>query len=177
VFPVRGSRRFIFMKTRIGIIGDTHGFVHPGVAGAFRGVERIIHAGDVGDIKVLHALELIAPVTGVRGNYDSSPELASRLLPDPSGITLAGLPALLTHRMFTMGWNEHKELIAGMIAQSPAPPALVIFGHTHTSVCEELQGIWFVNPGYAGPDPLEGPDSVALLEVEDGRISAEIIAL
>jgi putative phosphoesterase len=177
VFPVRGSRRFILMKARFGIIGDTHGFMHPGVEAAFQGVERIIHAGDVGDVKVLRTLALIAPVTGVRGNYDSSPELAPLLLPDPSGITVAGLAALLTHRMFTMGWNENKELIAGMIAQSPAPPRLVIFGHTHASVCEQLRGIWFVNPGYAGPDPLEGPASVALLEVEDGRISAQIVPL
>ncbi|HUT53980.1 MAG TPA: metallophosphoesterase family protein [bacterium] len=162
---------------RIGIIGDTHGFLPAGVARVFQGVERIIHAGDVGDIAVIRSLERIAPVTGVRGNYDTSPELAQLLLPDPSGIEIAGLPAMLTHRMFTLGWNENKQTIASLMAQGPSPPRLVVFGHTHFSVCEELHGIWFINPGYCGPDPLEGPKSVAVLTIEDDRISARIIPL
>ena len=165
------------MKTIIGVISDTHGVIHPSVPEAFRGVERIIHAGDVGGLNVLEALTRIAPVIGVRGNYDTSAEVAARLLPDPSGIKTAGLPALLTHRLFAMGWPGSKQAIADMLARGPDPVRLVIFGHTHIPALEEISGIWFINPGYAGPDPLEGPASVAVIVIEGQKIEGEIIML
>src|SRR3954468_13842530 len=45
-----------------GVVSDTHGLVRPGIAAAFAGVDRILHAGDVGGAKVLEALCRIAPV-------------------------------------------------------------------------------------------------------------------
>ena len=42
----------------IGVISDTHGLVRPEVIEAFRGVELIVHAGDVGRPEVLTALVL-----------------------------------------------------------------------------------------------------------------------
>jgi hypothetical protein len=162
---------------KLGIISDTHGVLHPAVPDIFQGVSQIVHAGDVGDLKVIIELERIAPVIGVRGNYDASPELVSRLLPDPSAIRVAGLPALLTHRMFTMGWDETKEYIASLLSRGPNPVKLVIFGHTHFPVLELLSGIWFVNPGYAGPDPLEGPLTAAVIEIQGQSLAGEIVSL
>jgi uncharacterized protein len=162
------------MRTRIGIIGDTHGVVHAELAELFRGVDRILHTGDVGGAAVLDALAAIAPVIGVRGNYDTEAEVRERLLPDPSTITLAGLPVLLTHRLVILEWTTHRDLIAATIAQGPQPPRLFIFGHTHAPVLEELHGIFFINPGYSGPDPLEGPPTAIILEIDDGAISGEM---
>ena len=122
------------MKTRIGVIGDTHGLVHPSLPQVFSGVDEIIHAGDVDRLRVLEALSAIAPVRGVKGNYDTEPGLKKRLLPDPSGIKVAGCQALLTHRMFTMGWDSHKQLIAEYLNKGGQTPRLVIFGHTHFPV-------------------------------------------
>ena len=60
------------MKQRIsiGVISDTHGLLRPEAVKALRGSSHIIHAGDIGDSKILHELEAIAPVTAVRGNVD-----------------------------------------------------------------------------------------------------------
>jgi uncharacterized protein len=64
--------------TRIGIISDTHGLLRPEAVAALRGVELIIHAGDVGGsagvdgkAEILRALEAVAPVVAVRGNVDT----------------------------------------------------------------------------------------------------------
>jgi uncharacterized protein len=165
------------MHTRIGIIGDTHGVIHAELAELFRGVDQIIHTGDIGGPAVLDALAAIAPAMAVRGNYDTEAELQSRLLPDPSTITVAGLPAILTHRLVMLEWTTHRELIAAAIVQGPRPPRLFIFGHTHVPVLEEISGIFFINPGYAGPDPLEGPSTAAIIEIENGRINGRIVKL
>ncbi len=55
------------MATRIGIIGDTHipGSIPelwPEVRDAFKGVDLILHAGDLESPRVLDWLEEIAPV-------------------------------------------------------------------------------------------------------------------
>ena len=57
----------------IGVISDTHGLLRPEALAALRGVDRIIHAGDIGAPEVLAALAEVAPVTAVRGNNDKGP--------------------------------------------------------------------------------------------------------
>jgi uncharacterized protein len=165
------------LSIKLGIIGDTHGRIHPGLATLFSGVHQIVHAGDIGGMKVLKSLQEIAPVVAVRGNYDLEPELQPSLLPDPSSLTLAGLPVFLTHRLFTMSWDDNKELYARMLSRLEPCPRLVIFGHTHFPVNEDILGIVFVNPGYAGPDPLEGRPTAARLEIDADRIRVDILPL
>src|SRR5581483_116168 len=55
---------------RIGVISDTHGLFRPAVLDVFRGVDHILHAGDIGGEEVLKALGEIAPVTACAGNND-----------------------------------------------------------------------------------------------------------
>jgi len=50
---------------RIGIIADTLGLFDPAVRRHFRGVDHILHAGDIGKRFVTEQLEQIAPVTAV----------------------------------------------------------------------------------------------------------------
>ncbi|HEY4975687.1 MAG TPA: metallophosphoesterase family protein, partial [Steroidobacteraceae bacterium] len=54
----------------IGVISDTHGLLRPAAIEALRGVEHILHAGDVGDASILDSLRNLAPVTAIRGNID-----------------------------------------------------------------------------------------------------------
>jgi uncharacterized protein len=161
---------------KIGIISDTHGLI-PGPIPQWSGIDLIVHAGDIGGRTVLDHLQTLAPVMAVTGNYDRRPDLAGLLLPDPSSVSLGGLPALLTHRLFTMAWTEHRRLYARMMAALLPAPRLVVFGHTHFPVCEQVDDIWFINPGYAGPDPLEGERTAAILEVREESIRAEIFYL
>jgi uncharacterized protein len=162
---------------KAGIISDTHGSVHKNIHRLFKGVDQIVHAGDIGGKGVLEKLKSIAPVIAVRGNYDTEPELQPVLLNDPSGANVCGLRTLLTHRLVTIDWDIHKELIADMIKKGGDPPRMMIFGHTHYTVMEEVKGIFFVNPGYCGPDPIEGPPTAALLEILGNDIKGEIFDL
>src|SRR6185437_6132636 len=60
----------------VGVISDTHGLLRPEVPPALRGVEHILHAGDVGDVSILDALRAIHTVTQLRGTVDLSPPRA-----------------------------------------------------------------------------------------------------
>ena len=55
---------------RIGLISDTHGLLRPEAIRALQGVDRIIHAGDIGSPQILEQLGRIAPVVAVHGNND-----------------------------------------------------------------------------------------------------------
>lgn len=59
----------ITMK-RIGLLSDTHGFLDPKIKKYFAEVDEIWHAGDIGDMATLEALESFKPLRVVYGNID-----------------------------------------------------------------------------------------------------------
>jgi putative phosphoesterase len=153
---------------RIGVISDTHGYLHPRAPAALRGVARILHAGDIGDEQVIAALEQIAPVTAVYGNVDAGTALARRY-PGRQMLELGGRRIVMTH----IGGEP-----AALARALPEPrPDVYIFGHTHMAVLDEVGGTLFLNPGAAGRPRFGGVVSVALLEIAGGRVSARIVPL
>ena len=74
---------------RIGLISDTHGLVRADVHVALRGVELILHAGDVGGQPILDALGALAPVRAVAGNTDAGSALGRGL---PESLSIPGVP-------------------------------------------------------------------------------------
>src|SRR5207244_13156488 len=81
----------------IGLIADTHGYLDPRVPPALKGVERILHAGDIGSEAVLATLARIAPVTAVAGNNDA--KLAQLGLPLRADMELEGVKLHLVPRL------------------------------------------------------------------------------
>jgi len=152
---------------KIGVISDTHDFFDPQIPDLFKGVEHIIHAGDVGSAAILKELEKIAPVTAVTGNTDS-------MLP------------LKEIEVFELG--RHKFLLQHIVephtpavlysarVQSEKPDAIV-FGHTHKPFNQTIEGIWYFNPGYAGRTRFGMERSVALLHFHRDKIRAEYLKL
>jgi putative phosphoesterase len=147
----------------IGVISDTHGILRPQALEALRGVDRIVHAGDVGKPEVLDALRALAPVTAVRGNVDRG-ELtrlrATRL------VEVEGRSIYVLHDLAQLDLDVHA---AGIHA--------VITGHTHRPTVEWEQDVLFLNPGSAGPRRFSLPVSLARITVTEGRLDPEIIHL
>ena len=56
---------------RIGVIADMHGLFDRALVRYFRGVDHIVHGGDIGDLSVIDRLGALAPVTAVSGNVDT----------------------------------------------------------------------------------------------------------
>lgn len=141
---------------RIGVISDTHNLLDPQIAELFAGVEHILHGGDVGLPWLVLKLEEIAPVTAVVGNTDGGISLR-----ETESVLLDGRKFLLHHIV-----NPHAlhEQLAARIAREK--PDVVIFGHTHKPFCETIDGILFLNPGYAGRQRFKLPRSVAILKTK-----------
>jgi putative phosphoesterase len=150
---------------RIGVISDSHEVVPQRVREVFAGVDHILHAGDLEGLQVLAELELIAPVTAVRGNCDGNGALAR--LPHVANTVLGGARFIVAHK-------EHVALSALQAEKSPV--AAVVTGHTHTAVVERRNGVLFINPGSTTYDYGSGL-SVAIVTVDGGAVSAQIVAL
>jgi hypothetical protein len=150
----------------IGLVSDTHGIFRPSITGALSGVSLILHAGDVGGVAVLRALEAIAPVRAVFGNVDERfAPLESRLALDVGGLSIhvshgdelgSPTPALLLERYAA---------------------DIIIFGHTHKPLIHHLGARLVINPGAAGPRRFHLKPSVGRLVIADGRAEAEIVPL
>nr|WP_314629263.1 metallophosphoesterase family protein [uncultured Noviherbaspirillum sp.] len=147
---------------RIGLISDTHGLLRPQALEALAGVDRIIHAGDIGNAGVLEALGAIAPVDVVRGNNDSGAWAAA--IPHSQTLAYGGVQIYLLHDI-----NELK-------GRMP-PVQVVIAGHSHKPAVEDRDGVLRVNPGSAGPRRFKLPVTVGFLEIVDGKATATIQAL
>jgi len=150
---------------KIGVISDTHGLLRPEVAQALKGVERILHLGDVGGPSVLQALEQIAPVTAIRGNVDREGPCSE--LPDTEVVLIAGRYVYMLHDLKTL----HLDPAAGRFAA-------VLFGHTHVPNYYRRKGVLYFNPGSCGPKRFDLPVTVGLLSAgKDGELEAEIVLL
>jgi putative phosphoesterase len=149
---------------KVGIISDTHGLLRPEAIAAFRGVDQIIHAGDIGKPEILEQLAGIAPVTAVRGNNDQ--EAWATDLPESACMRIAGIKIFLIH--------DIKEIELDL---KNAGVDIVIAGHSHRPLIENRDQILFINPGSAGPKRFKLPVSIALLEISEGRPAAHICQL
>jgi len=148
----------------IGVISDTHGLLRPQAVQALKGVELIIHAGDIGDSNILLALERIAPVHAVRGNTDRGDWAAK--LPHIRLVEVGGMLIWVLHELFSLDLDP---AAAGFNA--------VIFGHSHRPHLEQKNGVLFLNPGSAGPRRFTLPVSLALLKIAGNSLEPQIIEL
>jgi hypothetical protein len=147
----------------IGVISDTHGLLRPEALAALRGVEHILHAGDVGDIAILNALRKIAPVTAIRGNVDVSGACAE--LPATDVVELGDKLFYLVHSVHDLDIDP---VVAGV--------AMVVSGHSHKASVTVRDGVIYFNPGSAGPRRFSLPVTVGFVTVEDG-VEASVMEL
>jgi len=146
----------------VGVISDTHGLIRKEVTSAFKGVDLIIHAGDIGNLDVLVELKKIAPVKAVRGNMDGG-EWALKL-PASEIIKIGKVLLYVLHDVYRLDLD-------------PATTGIhaVINGHTHRASSEYKNGVLHLNPGTAGP--FKPPVSVARLTIQEKSIEPYFVEL
>ena len=170
----------------LGLISDTHlpdrcAALPPALFDVFRGVDLILHAGDVGRLAVLDELSTAAPVVAVHGNderYDETP----RELPYQQVVAVAGHRVVVTH-------SHHQDQEQEMAARRDdrwepklarraafghrAGAGIVVYGHSHVPTNVEYDGVWLVNPGAlasGGLDTRQRHQTVALLYLRDDGV-------
>ena len=146
----------------LGLISDTHGLLRDSALRAMQNTGLIIHAGDVGDPKILEALENLAPVVAVRGNVDSA-EWATKL-PAEAVVKVDAVRIYVLHNV--------KELKLNSI---PSGVSMIVSGHSHKPSQATRDGILYINPGSAGPRRFNLPITVARLDLDRQPWEVEFI--
>jgi putative phosphoesterase len=149
----------------IGLISDTHGLVRPAVHEALKGVELILHAGDVGGPEILDELRLIAPVRAVFGNTDPP---GAPYLSETIDVEIGGVRIHVSHGD-EVGSPNPERLAARYDSE------VVVYGHTHRQMVTQLNGQLFVNPGAAGPRRFKLSASVGILTINEGKPEVSIV--
>jgi len=151
----------------LGLVSDTHNLVRPEIYDALEGVELILHAGDVGGPAVIAELATVAPVRAVFGNTDvpGEPGLAESLDLKIDGVTIH-----VSHG-HEVGGPTPEKLLKRYSAD------VIVFGHTHKPLIEQVGKRIVVNPGAAGPRRFSLKPSVARMTVNDGQVEVEIVWL
>lgn len=148
----------------VGLISDTHGLLRPEALDALRGVDFLVHAGDIGSPDILSRLSDLAPLTAVRGNNDVADWAAA-------------VPVLNMLLLGTTHIQVVHELPHLKPEALPTGTSAVVYGHSHRPSIDVRDGILYVNPGSAGPRRFKLPVTVALLRIVDEKLDAEIVSL
>ena len=128
----------------VGVISDTHSYMDARALQLLQGVDHILHAGDIGDARIIEELQGIAPVTAVRGNVDREPPTS--LYPAEETLELEGYRIFLTHEVKPP--KRETDLVLEGYRQAGVD--VVVYGHSHIAYQQRWEGILFFNPGAAG---------------------------
>lgn len=162
----------------IGLISDTHipevtKALPPEVFEVFKGVDLILHAGDIYVLSVLDHLERLAPVLAARGDDDYG--LRDQRVEEVRNLTLDGLTLWLSHTSYA--WVTGSERYP-LRDQFKKDPDIIVSGHTHKASMEKHNGILFISPGSATfPNYQLKLGTVALLTIDAGKVDARIVQL
>jgi putative phosphoesterase len=148
----------------LGLISDTHGLLRPAALLAMGGADLIIHAGDVGDPRILDQLEKLAPVVAVRGNIDTA--IWAKRLPVTAVADAGGVKIYILHSIADLD-----------LAPSAAGFSIVVSGHSHKPVQAQRDGVTYINPGSAGPRRFNLPITVARLDLNRRPWKADLIGV
>jgi len=162
----------------IGLISDTHipeiaQAIPPRVKEIFKGVDLILHAGDIFVDSVFEELATIAPVLAARGDDDY--QIRDKRMDEVQNLTLEGLNVYVIHssQYFARDLIEHPEK-----HNLEKAPDVVVFGHTHRDVVQKVGRSLLVNPGSATfPYYQLRLGTVALLTIKSGKAEARIVPL
>jgi putative phosphoesterase len=148
----------------LGLISDTHGLLREEAVRALRGSDLILHAGDVGAPEILDTLKTIAPVVAVRGNVDT--DKWGQTLPFTEVIRVGSVMIYMLHILQDLDVNP-----------AAAGFRIVVSGHSHKPGQTEKDGVFYINPGSAGPRRFYLPVTVARLDLEVRPWTVEFIDL
>lgn len=166
---------------RIGLISDTHlpslmrsiDELGPQAANALRGVDLVLHGGDVTAPVVLDWCGQFADVLVAEGNNDlfADPRLAERQFLDVHGFRIG-----MAHEL-RPETRPIREILRSALGGEHVD--VLIGGDTHVERLEYRDGVLLVNSGSPTfPHHLSTRlGTIGILEITPGRLRAEIVAL
>jgi hypothetical protein len=131
---------------KIGLLSDTHGWIHPRLFEHFRECDEIWHAGDIGNIETADTLAAFKPLRAVYGNIDD--DIVRKVYKENLKFRVGGISVWITHIGGTPDHYDHR--VRKSIYENP--PDIFICGHSHIAkvMHDKKGGFLYINPGAAG---------------------------
>lgn len=151
---------------KIGLLSDTHGFVHPRVKNFLKDCDEIWHAGDIGGLSVTDELEELAKVRAVYGNIDN--HTIRSHWPEDAIFAVEGLKIYITHIGGYPGkYNPRARNLIDLHL-----PSIFISGHSHILkvMPDKKRKILHINPGAAGQSGLHKSITCIRFILNNGKI-------
>lgn len=174
---------------RIGVLADTHipdllPALPAAVLKALKGVDIILHAGDICDLTVLQQLEPIAQTYAVYGDRDSGPvrhflqekqrlEFANRAIGLVHGHH-AWEGGLATRLAFRLSRAERSKALWASVLSEFNDVDAIVFGHSHEPYIKMHGGVLLFNPGSVVPRGRQG-GTIGMLEIGPTAIKGRIV--
>jgi len=160
-----------------GVLADTQGPLTisqlAALRKAFKGVDCILHAGPVGDLRVIDQLQKLAPTKAVCGNAED-PIVRSEL-PVRTAWKVGPVSMGLIH-----GYGKPQGLKKWLLHQFEEDPVqVVVYGRNFEPIARSLGGHFFFNPGsFCGNLPegqhgKRGPGLVGLLFIHGKKVDGQ----
>ncbi len=131
---------------KIGIISDTHHFIHPKIYDFFSEVDEIWHAGDIGSLETIDKLRTFKTIRAVYGNIDGTDIRME--YPEFNIFECEQTKILMIH---IGGYPGRYQAKARKLIDEYKPD-LFISGHSHILkvINDPSRGLLHINPGAAG---------------------------
>lgn len=131
---------------KIGLISDTHGWIHPRLFNHFADCDEIWHAGDIGGMETADELSAFKPLKAVYGNIDDA--LVRTTFTENLIFMVDEIKVWITHIGGSPGHYDRRVLHK----LHENPPDLFICGHSHIAkvMFDKKAGFLYMNPGAAG---------------------------
>ncbi len=151
---------------RIGLLSDTHGFIHPEIPRIFASCDEIWHAGDFGSLEVMQELSSIKPLRGVHGNIDGQD--IRQIYPRFLRFRCEDADVLITH---IGGYPDRYTPEVRPIIES-GPPDLFISGHSHILkvMPDNRNQLLHINPGAAGKSGFHQVITMVRFSIDGQRV-------
>ena len=152
--------------TKIGLLSDTHGYIHPKLCDFFNPCNEIWHAGDIGSIEALNYLKNLKTFRGVFGNIDDT-NIRTQL-PEFNQFTCEDVSVLITH----IGGYPGKYNRKALQQINQLKPRLFIAGHSHILkvIHDKSHNLLHINPGAAGRQGLHQLITMVRFDIEGNQI-------
>ncbi|ASZ14917.1 metallophosphatase family protein [Chitinophaga pendula] len=159
---------------KIGLLSDTHSYLHPQIFQYFDKVDEIWHGGDIGTVALAEELERFKPFRAVYGNIDGA-DIRARY-PLHLHFELEGVGVYMTH----IGGYPGKYAPGVKEQLLEHRPKLFICGHSHILkvVPDPALHLLHMNPGACGQQGWHKVKTLLRFELQDGNIQQlEVIEL
>jgi hypothetical protein len=148
---------------RLGVVADTHSRPHPNALQLLTAQKPafILHAGDIGDLAVLDALENVAPLIVVRGNIDTR----AHHLADSITLQFESPQALLRIYLTHIAVARTRLRTEARERAQAEQADMVICGHSHVPLIAQDGPVAVFNPGSIGPRRFRLPITFGIADI------------